>query len=79
MVCDELPGGGNTTAGGGIRESGMGCGDGHQAFDADAVGGECGLADGVVGDVVAELLGQPGVGSGGSHGPVVNSSIRTSR
>jgi len=54
-VCNEIPGRGDTAAGGGIRESGVGCGDGHQAFDADAVGGECGLAGGGVGDVVAEL------------------------
>jgi hypothetical protein len=33
----------------------------------------------VAGDVVVEWPGQPGIGSGGSHGPVVNSSTRTSR
>jgi hypothetical protein len=55
VVCDELPGCGDTAAGGGIRESGVGCGDGDESFVADAVGGECGLAGGGVGDVVAEL------------------------
>lgn len=61
-----MPGGGDTAAGGRIGESGVGCGDGDQAFDADAVCGECGLAGGGVGDVVAELA-EP-FGAAGPYG-----------
>jgi hypothetical protein len=66
VVCDELPGCGDPASGGRIRESGVGCGDGDQAFDADAVCGECGLAGGGVGDVVAELA-EP-FGAAGPYG-----------